>query len=64
MGNKGFFGTKAGRLTIAFIIIMLAFVLIMAGIASGSDVMCSGGFLVIVAAMLFCPVQTYILKWK
>lgn len=64
MGDKGFFGTKAGRLTIAFIVIMLAFCVIMAGISMGSDLLCSVGFLVIVAAMLFCPVQTYILKLK
>lgn len=64
MANKGFFETKAGRLTIAFIVIMIAFCVIMAGISSGSDALCSVGFFVIVAAMLFCPIQTYILKWK
>ena len=64
MGNKGFFETKAGRLTIAFIVIMAAFVLIMAGISSGSDLLCTVGFFVNVAAMLFCPIQTYVLKWK
>lgn len=64
MGDKGFFRTKAGRLTIAFIVIMLAFVLIMMGISSGNDLLCSIGFFVIVAAMLFCPIQTYLFKWK
>lgn len=64
MENKGFWGTKAGKLTMAFIVIMAAFVLIMAGVAVSSDILCSVGFFVIVAAMLYSPVEMYILKRK
>lgn len=64
MENKSFWGTKAGKLTIAFIVIMAAFVLIMAGIAAGSDMLCTVGFLIIVAAMLYSPVEVYLLKRK
>ncbi len=64
MENKGFWGTKAGHLTLAFLVIMAAFVLIMAGLAAGSDVLCAAGFVVIVAAMLYSPIEVYILKRK
>lgn len=64
MENKGFWGTKAGRLTMAFIVIMAAFIVIMAGIAVSSDVLCAVGFVVIVAAMLYSPIEVYILKRK
>lgn len=64
MEKKGFWGTKAGRLTLAFLIIMAAFVVIMIGISAGSDVLCAIGFLVIAAAMLWSPIEVYILKKK
>lgn len=62
MENKGFWGTKAGHLTMAFIVIMLAFILIMVGGAASSDILCAVGFFVIVVAMLYSPVETYLLK--
>lgn len=62
MENKGFWGTKAGGLTIAFIVIMIASVVIMAGISMSSNAVCLIGFLMIVAAMLYSPVREYILK--
>ena len=36
-----FFKTKAGGLTIAFAVIMIAFVMIMAGLGSGNDMFCT-----------------------
>ena len=62
MENKGFWGTKAGHLTMAFIVIMLAFILIMAGVAASSDILCAVGFFVIVVAMLYSQIETYLLK--
>ena len=64
MANNGFWETKAGRLTVAFIVIMIAFVLIMAGISTGADILCTVGFFVIAAAMLYSPIERFVLKKK
>lgn len=60
MEQKSFFQTKAGGLTIAFIVIMLAFVMIMAGLYTGTTVLGTIGFVLIVVAMLYSPVKVYI----
>lgn len=62
MEQKGFFQTKAGGLTIAFIVIMIAFVMILAGLYTGTSVLCTIGFILIVVAMLYSPVEVYILS--
>lgn len=59
-----FFKTKAGGLTIAFAVIMIAFVMIMAGLDSGNDTLCTIGFVLIVVAMLYSPVKVHILDRK
>ena len=59
-----FFKTKAGGLTIAFAVIMVAFVMIMAGLGSGNDMLCTIGFVLIVIAMLYSPVKVHILDRK
>ena len=56
-----FFKTKAGGLTIAFAVIMIAFVMIMTALGSGNDVMCTVGFVLIIAAMIYSPVKVHIL---
>ena len=61
MGEKGFFHTKAGKLTIAFLVIAAAFVLIVTGLQSDRSGLCTAGFLMIVAAMLYSPVQVYLI---
>ena len=61
MEQKGFFQTKAGGLTIAFIVIMIAFAMIMAGLYTGTSVLCTIGFVLIVVAMLYSPIKVYIL---
>ncbi len=61
MEEKRFFKTKEGGLTIAFIVIMIAFVIIMMGLNSASNSLCMIGFLLIVVAMLYSPVKVYIL---
>ena len=59
-----FFKTKAGGLTIAFAVIMIAFVMIMAGLGSGNDTLCTIDFVLIVVAMLYSPVKVHILDRK
>ena len=61
MEQNGFFQTKAGRLTIAFLVIAVAFVLIVAGLQSDGKGLCTVGFLMIVAAMLYSPVKVYLI---
>ena len=62
MEQKGFFQPTAGGLTIAFIVIMVAFAMIMAGLYTGTSVLCTIGFVLIVVAMLYSPVEVYILS--
>jgi hypothetical protein len=54
---------QAGQ-TIAFAVIMIAFVMIMAGLGSGNDTLCTIGFVLIVVAMLYSPVKVHILDRK
>lgn len=58
---KNFFQTKAGGLTLAFIVIMVAFVVIMIGLNTGSDALCTLGFTAIVLAMLYSPVKVHLI---
>ena len=53
MEKKSFFQTKEGGLTIAFIVIMVAFFIILAGLGSANDTICLAGFVIMVAAMLY-----------
>lgn len=64
MEKQSFWKTKAGGLTLAFIIIMIAFVIIMAGLGMSNDVLCMIGFIMIVVAMLYSPVKVYIIDRK
>ena len=64
MEKQSFFKTKAGGLTLAFIVIMIAFGVIMAGLGMSSDVLCMIGFIMIVVAMLYSPVKVYIIDRK
>lgn len=60
MEKKGFFQTKAGGLTLAFIAIMIAFAVSMIGLNTGNDTLCLIGFIIIAAAMLYSPFKVYI----
>lgn len=64
MEKQSFWKTKAGGLTLAFIIIMIASVIIMAGLGMSNDVLCMIGFIMIVVAMLYSPVKVYIIDRK
>lgn len=60
MEEKSFFRTRAGGLTIAFLVIMAAFAVIMTGLSKDSDSLCMAGFVMIGAAMLYSPVKIHI----
>lgn len=62
--KKSFFRTKEGGLTIAFIVIIIAFLIILAGLGSKKDSVCLAGFVIMVCAMLYSPVKTFIIKPK
>ncbi len=64
MEKKSFFSTKEGGLTIAFIVIMVAFFIVLAGLGNANDVVCLAGFAIMVAAMLYSPIKTFIIKPK
>lgn len=64
MERKSFFKTKEGGLTLAFIVIMIAFFIILAGLNAANDTICLAGFVIMVAAMLYSPIKTFILKPK
>lgn len=64
MEKQSFWKTKAGGLTLAFIVIMIAFAVIMAGLGMSNDVLCMIGFIMIVVAMMYSPVKVYILDRK
>ncbi len=64
MEKQSFWKTRAGHLTLAFVVIMAAFLLILAGLAIQSEAVCVTGFFLIAAAMLYSPIEVYILKRK
>ena len=64
MEKNSFWKSRAGHLTLAFIVIMAAFVLIMAGLAMSNDTVCTIGFFLIAAAMLYSPIEVYIINRK
>ena len=61
MEKKSFFKTKQGGLTIAFIVIILAFILILWGLRMRQDAACMAGFILMVAAMLYAPVKVFVI---
>lgn len=60
MNKQSYLKSKEGQLTLAFIAIFAAFVCILIGLNTDSDIICSIGMAVIVAAMLFSPCKVYI----
>lgn len=57
-----FFKTKAGKMTLAFIVIMIAFSCIMLGIAQTSNGLIQLGFVLMLAAMLYSPIDVFLLN--
>jgi len=64
MSEKKFFQTKEGAMTLSFLVIMIAFVLIMVGVAIGVDLLCDISYIVLLLAVLYIPFRTYVLRKK
>lgn len=60
MSEEKFFSTRAGKLTIAFIIIMISFAVIMFGLYNDNSTMYTLGFIMIALSLLYSPVKTHI----
>ena len=60
MEEKGFFQTRAGRLTIAFCIIMVAFALMLNGLRLNNDILCLVGCLLTAGALLYSPMEGHL----
>ena len=64
MKNETFWKTKAGSFTVVFIIVMLAFVIILIGLYQGKSYLYTTGCILIILSMLYSPVKKYILDRK
>ena len=64
MEKKSFWKTNAGALTIAFIITMIGFALILLGVNYGMNGLAIGGFIAVVVAMLISPIKVFIIDRK
>ena len=64
MKNETFWKTKAGSFTIVFLVVMLAFVMILTGLYQGNAYLYIAGCVLIVLSMLYSPIKKYILDRK
>lgn len=64
MEKKSFWKTNAGALTVAFIITMIGFTLILLGVNHGMNGLATGGFTAVVVAMLISPIKVFIIDRK
>lgn len=64
MNNTSFWKTKAGALTIGFILAMVSFVLILIGIKMNSEMLENIGLVVVIIAVLISPIKVFILGKK
>lgn len=64
MEKKSFWKTNAGALTVAFIITMIGFALILLGVNHGMNGLATGGFVAVVVAMLISPIKVFIIDRK
>ena len=64
MNNTSFWKTKAGALTIGFILAMVSFVLILIGIKMNSEMLENIGLVIVIIAVLISPIKVFILDKK
>lgn len=64
MEKKSFWKTNAGALTVAFIITMIGFTLILLGVNHEMNGLATGGFAAVVVAMLISPIKVFIIDRK
>lgn len=62
MEEKRFWKTKAGGLTLAFLVTMVGFVLILIGVNREINGLTILGLTAVVAAMLYSPVRVFLLE--
>ena len=61
MEKKSFWKTNAGALTIAFIVTMIGFGMILFGINHSVNGLSTLGFIAIVVAMLISPIKVFVI---
>ena len=64
MDKTSFWKTKAGALTIGFILAMVSFVLILIGIKMNSEILENIGLVIVIIAVLISPIKVFILGKK
>lgn len=64
MDKTSFWKTKAGALTIGFILAMLSFVIILIGIKMNSEKIENLGLVIVIVAVLISPIKVFILDKK
>lgn len=64
MDKTSFWKTKAGTLTIGFILAMLSFVIILIGIKINSETIENLGLVIVIVAVLISPIKVFILDKK
>ena len=60
MEKSNFWKTKAGALTIGFIIAMISFVITLVGIKMNSEMVQNLGLVLVIIAVLISPVKVFI----
>ncbi len=61
MEKSNFWKTKAGALTIGFIIAMISFVITLVGIKMNSEMVQNLGLVLVIIAVLISPVKVFII---
>ena len=61
MDKTSFWKTKAGALTIGFILAMVSFIIILFGIKMNSETVENFGLIVVIVAVLISPIKVFIL---
>lgn len=64
MEKPNFWKTKAGALTIGFIIAMISFVITLVGIKMNSEMVQNLGLVLVIIAVLISPVKVFIIDRK
>lgn len=64
MDKTSFWKTKAGALTIGFILAMLSLVIILIGIKINSETIENLGLVIVIVAVLISPIKVFILDKK
>lgn len=60
--KESFWKGRSGMLTISFLVIVAAFVMIMVGLGTDQPVLYGAGFILIVCAMTYSPICKFVLK--